>query len=66
MDLEFFAYAKKTISDYKSKAYFITLVDKWQCQIIMWDWKILKKDEVPAALFITLDAVGTCLTTYIL
>lgn len=37
MDLEFFAYAKKTISDYKSKAYFITLVDKWQCQIIMLD-----------------------------
>lgn len=24
------------------KAYFITLVDKWQCQIIVWDWKILK------------------------
>lgn len=42
MDLEFFAYAKKTISDYKSKAYFITVVDKWQCQIIVWDWKILK------------------------
>lgn len=42
MDLEIFVYVKKIILDYKFKVYFIIFVDKWQCQIIMWDWKILK------------------------